>query len=45
MSIVSDYLTRIARMHREAEQENAERDAAKRQPVIDEIKRGGTLRH
>ena len=39
MGIAQEYLTRLARLHREAEKENAERDAAKRQPIVDEILR------
>ncbi len=42
MGIASEYLTRLARLYREADRDNAEWDAARRQPVIDEIKRIAT---
>ncbi len=39
MGIATEHLTRLARLYREAERDNAEWDAAKRQLVVDEIKR------
>jgi hypothetical protein len=43
MGIGQEHLTRMARLYREAEQENAARDAAKRQPMVDAILKGATM--
>jgi hypothetical protein len=40
MSIATEYLQRLARLHREAQAENEERDRVKRQTRIDELKVG-----
>jgi hypothetical protein len=40
MGIATEYLQRLARLHREAQAENEERDRVKRQTRIDELKVG-----